>query len=107
MLATALISLLGLLAAGSWGWFDNMKIFGQNVFGLLNFTSANILLPLGGFFIVLFVGWFMVRTAVKAELSNEGSLRARFYIVFLFLVRFIAPIAIAIVFLNGIGILSF
>jgi NSS family neurotransmitter:Na+ symporter len=107
ILATGLISILGVLAAGSWGWFRNMTLFGNNVFGLLNFTSANILLPLGGFFIVLFVGWFMGRKAVRAELSNESSLKARFWLVFLFLVRFIAPIAIAIVFMNGVGIINF
>jgi NSS family neurotransmitter:Na+ symporter len=107
VLATALISLLGLLAAGSWGWFENLMLFRKNVFGLLNFTSANILLPLGGLFIVLFIGWFMTRSAVRAELSNEGSLRARYRMIFLFLVRFIAPVAIAIVFLNGIGIINF
>jgi len=107
IIATGLISILGLLAAGSWGWFENMTVFGQNVFGLLNFTSANILLPLGGFFIVLFVGWFMGRKIIQAELSNEGSLKARFRLVFMFLVKFIAPIAIAIVFLNKIGIINF
>jgi NSS family neurotransmitter:Na+ symporter len=105
--ATSLISILGLLAAGSWGWFSNMTIFGKNVFGLLNFTSANILLPLGGFFIVIFVGWFIGRKAVRQELSNEGSLRVRFLGLFLWIVRLVAPIAIAIVFLNGIGIINF
>jgi NSS family neurotransmitter:Na+ symporter len=107
ILAASLISILGVLAAGSWGWFENISIFGKNVFGLLDFTSANILLPLGGFFIVLFVGWFMGRKAVKAELSNQGTLKARFLVVFMFLVRFIAPIAIAVVFMNGIGIINF
>jgi NSS family neurotransmitter:Na+ symporter len=55
----------------------------------------------------MFVGWFMGRKAVLAELSNQGSLKARFWIVFLFLVRFIAPVAIGIVFLNGLGIINF
>lgn len=107
VLATVLISILGVLAAGSWGWFENLTLFGKNVFGLLNFTSANILLPVGGLFIVLFVGWFMGRSSVKTEISNNGSLKARFWLVFVFLVRFIAPIAIALVFLNGIGIIRF
>jgi len=107
IIATVLISILGLFAAGSWGWFENMTLFGNNVFGLLNFTSVNILLPVGAFFIVLFVGWFMGKKAVMVELSNEESLKAKFRFVFMFLVRFIAPIAIAIVFLKGIGIINF
>lgn len=106
VLATLLISLLGVLAAGSWGWFSDMKVFGQNVFGLLNFASANILLPLGGFFIVIFVGWFMGSRAVRSEISNQGSLKARFLVVFKWIVRLLAPVAIATVFLNGIGIIN-
>lgn len=106
IIATVLISVMGLFAAGSWGWFENMTLFGNNVFGLLN-SSVNIMLPLGGFFIVLFIGWFMNKNAVDAELTNEGSLKARFMIVFKFLVKFVAPIAIAIVFLNIVGIIRF
>jgi NSS family neurotransmitter:Na+ symporter len=107
IMAGVSISVLGFFAAASWGWCRNMTLFDRNVFGLLNFTSANLLLPLGGFFIVVFTGWFMGRKRVLAELSNEGSLRARFWQVFLFLVRYVAPIAIAVVFLNGIGIIRF
>ena len=104
IISSLLISVLGLFAAGSWGWFDNLTLFGNNVFGLLN-SSVNIMLPLGGFFIVVFIGWFMGKKAVEDELSNEGSLKARFTIVFKFLVKFIAPIAIAIVLLNQVGII--
>jgi NSS family neurotransmitter:Na+ symporter len=107
LLAAASISVLGFFAAGSWGWFSNVTLFNQNVFGLLNFASVNLLLPLGGFFIVVFTGWFMGRKKIKAELSSEGSQPARFWLVFLFLIRYIAPIAIAIVFLYGIGIIRF
>jgi NSS family neurotransmitter:Na+ symporter len=106
IISSLLISVLGLFAAGSWGWFDNLTLFGNNVFGLLN-SSVNIMLPLGGFFIVVFIGWFMGKKAVEGELSNEGSLKARFTIVFKFLVKFIAPIAIAIVLLNQVGIIKF
>ena len=106
ILSTVLITILGLLAAGSWGWFKNLTLFSNNVFGLLN-SSVNIMLPLGGFFIVLFIGWFMGKKAVDAELTNEGSLKVRFLLVFKFLVKFIAPVAIAIVLLNQVGIIRF
>jgi NSS family neurotransmitter:Na+ symporter len=72
------------------------------VFSFLNFTSANILLPLGGLFIVLFVGWFLSKKVTKDELTNNGTIKARVIPVYLFLVKFIAPIAIAIVFIYGI-----
>jgi len=107
LIATLSISVLGIFAAASWGWFDSLTIAGNNIFSILNFTSANVLLPVGGFFIVLFIGWFMGRKKVRDEISNQGSIRARLLGIFLFLVRFIAPLAIALVFLNGMGILKF
>ena len=107
LIASLSISVLGVFAAASWGWFDSLTIGGNNIFGILNFTSANVLLPVGGFFIVLFIGWFMGRKKVRDEISNQGSVKARLLGVFLFLVRFIAPVAIALVFLNGVGIIRF
>jgi NSS family neurotransmitter:Na+ symporter len=79
-----------------------LSVLLTGVFGFLNFTSANILLPLGGLFIVLFVGWFMSRKVTLDELTNQGKLKAKFIPVYLFLVKFIAPIAIAIIFIYGL-----
>ncbi len=103
ILASLTVGLLGVLAAGSWGWFSQFHILKQSVFGILDFTTANILLPLGGFFIVIFVGWFMGTQKVQMELSNGGSLKAGYLPVFVFLVRYVAPLAIALVFMNGLG----
>jgi len=107
ILAASLISILGVLAAGSWGWFSGITIAGKNIFGVLNWTTANLLLPMGGFFIVIFVGWFMGKRLVREEITNQGSLRAWFLKLFIFIVRYIAPIAILLVFLNGVGALNF
>ncbi len=103
ILASVAVGVLGIFAAGSWGWFEGVHLKNQNFFGILDFTTANILLPLGGFFIVIFVGWFMGSERVKAELSNNGSVSASYLPVFVFLVRFVAPLAIALVFMNGLG----
>jgi len=107
IVASGLISIIGLLAAGSWGWFSELTLFGNNVFSILNFTSVNILLPLVGLFVVIFTGWFMGSKIVKRELSNEGSLKVRYWHIFIFLVKFVAPLAIALVFLNGLGLIKF
>ena len=42
----------------SWGIMSDVKLFGLNIFDLFNYTTANILLPLGGLLIVAFLGWF-------------------------------------------------
>ena len=73
----------------------------------MEYTAANILLPVGGLFIVIFIGWYLGKKETKIEISNDGSLKTRFMGVFMFIVKFIAPIAITIVFLRGLGILDF
>ncbi|WP_026475036.1 sodium-dependent transporter [Alkaliflexus imshenetskii] len=93
--AAGIMSLLGVLCA-----------LNGAIFNLFDKTSSNILLPLGGLFIVIFVGWFLGKRVVKAELEADG--RVAFYFkMFVPVIRFLAPIAIALVFLNGIGLLKF
>jgi NSS family neurotransmitter:Na+ symporter len=106
-IAAVLITILGILCTLSMGPYKNLKLWGSSLFGDLEYLSANVLLPLGGLLIVTFVAWFMGRNNVRAELSNEGTLRVRFFSVFLFIVRFLAPVAIALVFMNGVGLISF
>jgi NSS family neurotransmitter:Na+ symporter len=65
------------------------------------------MLPLGGLLIVVFAGWFMGVDKVYDELSNKGALKARYKSVYMLVIRYIAPIAIALVFLNSIGVLGF
>ena len=99
------IGVLGRLSNG--GPLEDFTLFGKNIWGLLEFTSADLLLPLGGLFIVIFVGFAMGKKRVRNELTNEGALKGRMLPVLMFLIKFIAPIAIALVFLNVIGLLNF
>ena len=60
--------------------------------------------PIGGLLIVAFVGWYLGHDKAKAEVTNEGQLKAGYFPLFLFLAKFVAPIVIAIVFLHGLGL---
>lgn len=104
ILAAASISAVGIFAAASWGWASDLTLFDSNIFQLTDFATVNILLPVGGFFIVIFIGWFLKTGIAGDELSNSGSLRVRYLPAFMFIVKFIAPIAIALVFLYNLGI---
>jgi neurotransmitter:Na+ symporter, NSS family len=106
IIGTVTIFVLGIFCSLSFGIMGDFYIFGKNVFDLLDFTSSNLLLPLGGFCIVMFVGWYMNKNDIRDELSNGGKLRAVFFPVYLFLIRFIAPVAIAIVFIYGLGFIK-
>lgn len=106
VVSTLAITLLGILCTLSQGPYPNLKLFGLNLFEVMNFSTANIMLPTGGLFIVIFAGWFLGRKNLRDEISNGGLLKVRLFSVFLIIVRFIAPLAIAMVFLNGLGILK-
>ena len=106
--SSLIILVLGVLCTlSNGGVLAEFKIFGRNIWGLLEFTSADILLPLGGLFIVIFVGFAMGSKRVKEELTSQGTFKGKLIPLLMFLVRFIAPIGIALVFLNIIGLLNF
>jgi NSS family neurotransmitter:Na+ symporter len=107
LIAAGSITFLGLFCTLSQGPYPNLKLFGLNLFELMNYTTANILLPLGGLMIVIFVGWFMGKRNVKDEVTNSGRVKSTLFPLYIFLVRYLAPIAIIIVFLQGLGILKF
>lgn len=106
LMATLAAIMVGVLCTLSFSSLSDLTIAGQTIFGLLDYTASNILLPLGGLLIVVFVGWYMKQADVKDELSNSGVLKLRLMAAFTFIVRFVAPIAIAIVFLNSIGLIK-
>lgn len=105
--ATLAVSVLGLVTVLSLGPMDNVRILGRNIFGLLEYLTSNIMLPLGGLCIVLFIGWFFSRQMTREELTNKGELKAGYLPLYMFIVKFVAPVAIAMVFLYSLGILKF
>jgi len=106
--SSSIILVLGILCTMSnGGALKDFKIFDLNIWGLFEFVSADILLPLGGLLIVLFVGFAMGRKRVMAELTNNGAIKETWFKIVLFLVRYVAPVGIALVFLNIIGLINF
>ena len=101
------IWLVGIITTLSFSELSDVKIFNLSIFDLLEYVAANVLLPLGALLIVIFLGWFLGKKIIANELSNEGSLKLRFLGMFVFIIKYIAPIAIALVFLNSIGIIKF
>lgn len=101
-IATIAISALGVFASMSFGPLKGFTLFGKSIFDLLDYTASNVLLPLGGLLIVLFVGWFAGKRIARQELSNEGALRLRYFSTFNVIVKFIAPVAIAAIFIYSI-----
>ena len=92
--------LLGIACSLSMGVWNEYRVCGLCLFDLFDFVSAKIILPLGGIIICLFVGWRLPRKMVYDEVSNKGALRVRLFGIYLFLVRWVAPLTIAIIFIR-------
>jgi NSS family neurotransmitter:Na+ symporter len=90
--------LLGTLSA--WGQSGNLlgdvKLFGMDIMTLKDFVTNNIMMPLGGMFIAIFVGWFIARKNIMAEMVMSDTSYKLWY----FLVRFVCPVAIGAVFVS-------
>jgi neurotransmitter:Na+ symporter, NSS family len=107
IMASVLATILGIVCSLSMGLFSDYKLFGLSFFDLMDFISSNLLLPLGGMLIALFVGWSFGKKRVMFEIAHGGKLRGWFLQVFMILVKFVAPVAIFLVFLRGSKILDF
>ncbi len=75
--------------------------WGRDFLDSADFIASNVLLPLGGLFIALFVGWFWTEGA-RQEVENNGSAPFGLYVPWLWVCRVVAPLAIAYIFITGL-----
>ena len=100
---TLICLLLGTACCLSFGPWSEVKIWGMGFFDLFDFLTAKFMMPLGGILITMFVEWYLDRKLVVDELTNGGTLKVRGLSFLLFLVRWVAPIGVGIVFLNELA----
>ncbi len=94
--------LVGLGTVFSFNLASDWTLFGKTFFDLLDFLTANIMLPLGGLLIAVFCGWVFFAGESVAELATRPWL----YSSWRFLLRYISPAAVVVVFLQAIGVLG-
>lgn len=93
---------LGIFCCLSFGVLSHWTIFGLTIFDLFDTVSSNIILPLGGVLLALFVGWYLNRELVRKEITNNGEVSQRIFPIIIFLLRWVAPIAILTMFIKGL-----
>ena len=100
----AICWVVGAVCALSFGPLSHIKIDGGNIFDFFDNLSSNILMTLGSLLTVLFVGWRLKKTDVYDEFTNGGTLstNAKIFGVLWFLIRYICPLAILIIFISGL-----
>ena len=94
--------ILGFGTIFSFNVWANVKLFERTFFELVDYLTANLMLPIGGFCIAVFAGWIMKQEHSKQELDCPDNLS---YQIWRFLVCYVAPTAVFLVFLNVVGVL--
>ena len=102
-LVTLVYLVLGAACSLSFGPWKDYTLAGKTVFGWFDFATAMFIMPVGGIFISLFAGWCLERKLVTDELTNNGTLKVRGLKLLLFLIRWVAPIGVGMVFLNEVA----
>jgi NSS family neurotransmitter:Na+ symporter len=103
ILVTAFCIVLGVISSLSLGIWQQYTVCGMTIFDALDYLTAKLMLPLGGFFTSLFVGWVMTQKDVYDEFTNGGRNWQKLFYVYRFVLRYVAPTAIALIFINELG----
>jgi NSS family neurotransmitter:Na+ symporter len=97
--------IIGIISSLSLGVMQKYTLFDKGFFDLLDFVTAKIMLPLGGLLVCIFVGWYLKRSVSYEELTNGGKLKAGLFNLYIFLLRYVAPVAIILIFINELGLI--
>ena len=100
-LTTVAVVIIATVCALSQTPNSSLVFNGHTLFDWMDLLSANVLLPIGGFLIMIFLGFIMKKSDLEDELK-QGSKSIKNTMAYITITKFVAPVAIAIVFLTGI-----
>lgn len=103
-IASLIIYSLAVICTLSLGPCKNISIAGSSMFDIFDYIASNIMMPVGGMFCCLFVGWFMDKKILVNQLSEGGS-HNTWTKPMIFMLKYVCPLAIFLIFLDSIGII--
>ena len=103
-MVTSACVVLGTLCSLSLGVLKGATLFGLTFFDLFDFVTAKLMLPFGGLFISIFIGWYLDKKITRQEITNEGSLKVPTYKLIVFILKYVVPIAISLIFIHELGL---
>jgi NSS family neurotransmitter:Na+ symporter len=106
VLVTVTTSITGAFCSLSLGDFDGLSFFGKNLFDWFDFITGQIFLPIVGFLTCIFLGWFVPHKVVRDQFTNWGELPGRFFHFYLFLIKYVCPLAILFIFLHQLNLMK-
>lgn len=105
LIVTASCSVLGAFCSLSLGEYEVMSFLGKTLFDIFDFVTGQVFLPVCGFLTCLLVGWYLPHKLVRDEFTNWGTLRGKFFHIYLFAIKYLCPACILIIFLHQLGLI--
>ena len=94
---------IGVLCSLSFGPLKDFHLLGNTIFNFCDKLISNFVMTLGSLLFVLFVGWRMKKADVYDEFTCGGRLRTgKLFKPIYFMIRWVAPIAIVVIFLSNL-----
>lgn len=97
LLSSVVIWALGVACVLSFNEWQNVTLFGKNIFDLLDYFTSKLMLPLTGLGTIIFAGWMMHQETIRRELNLSPTLFAGWK----FLCRIVIPIAVIFILIYG------
>lgn len=97
--------ILGVFCSLSLGIGKEYTLFGMTLFDLFDYVTAKLMMPIGGFLIAIFTGWYLDKKIVWEEITNQGKLKPIVFKTLVFLLKYFSPIAILLIFIHELGLL--
>ncbi len=104
--ASGIAVVLSIIASLSLGIWSEYTIFGKTIFDVMDYVTSNFMMPLGGMFTCICISWYLDKGVLSNQVTNFGKLKCGYLPVIFFLLRYLCPIAIFFIFLNGIGLIK-
>jgi len=102
VVAGAAAWVIGIGTVLSFNLWEEATLGGRTFFGVLDYLTSNVLLPLGGLLVAVFAAWRMSRASSSEELAIKGL----GYSLWRVLVRYLVPLAVLLIFLDSSGLLD-
>lgn len=104
VLGTA-IFIIGIPSALSFGIWSEVKLFGKTIFDLWDYIISAIIMPIGALSVAVFTAWVQDKQSVLADAGSGSTLPKSIILLWLNVLRYLAPIAIIVVFVNSLGLI--
>ncbi len=105
LIVTISCSVIGAICSLSLGKWSGLSMFGKSLFDIFDFVTGQLFLPICGFLTCLFVGWYLPHKLVRDEFTNWGTLRGKFFHMYLFCIKYVCPICILLIFFHQFGLI--